>query len=1112
MEDTVKWNMVEERIPVKNLKKIFRLLAKDSFAQEYFQDHSVPLSLLKMKSVCRDEDLRAKISSTLTALEKDPSKIEQTLKNLQVHGDKESMLLDSHKQIDIARACLPFIATHLKAKYPKKTAIQKHIGKVVDLSHPEDWYPLARQYPKKVILHIGPTNSGKTYEALKCLREADSGIYCGPLRLLAWEIHDRLNRGDDTHPSVACNLLTGQERVEIPNARHLSCTVEMTPLQKRYQVGVVDEVQLLGDNERAWAWTRAILGLSVNELHLCGDPSSETIVRQLVERTGDDLSVKYYHRLSLLDIEDKCLSSSKQLRPGDCIIAFSKPELFRWKSEIERETSYKCSLIYGGLPPEVRHQQSHLFNSLNNNDRVLVATDAVGMGLNLNIRRVLFSSLQKFDGKEMRPLSVSQIRQIGGRAGRFGSLFPDGLITTMKLEDLEYVQQAYSYDLPVISQAGLFPSAEMVQSLAEQYQHMKFSALWKEISKRAHVGGTFFLCSLDEVKARSEIIEDLPLSIETKYLLCMSPLDLDNHRQSLAFAEFARELAFEGYVRITRAMSKVYPAESLRELNHVESTYKILDLYLWLSNRFPDAFVEVEKAKSAPTSSYGQYRLDEFIQSPNILAKLSLASQELTDDNGNSLKTEKEERQIGSLCGYKQQTTQDEEVNYCTPQDQAILQSSSCPPSSPSPKRMPKSFYDSQSTQETGTQQSQKSEIRMTTFLNSQDSSLSSQNGIQMHYNRYMTDIESYYPRHRGEEGGRKRTRLYNEIEREPRKCIKNPYIDRHHEVEESEGNGSILSRRITRIGVETLSCRYIQDFEELAILGKGEKGVVVKARHRIDGGIYAVKISKKLLVGNAAQHEALREVQILVALGSHPNIIQYFSSWLENDDKMMYIQTEYCHEGALSRMIGKPPPSSEILFRMMGDICRALSFIHSKGIVHMDIKPDNVLCSNNTYKLGDFGLACFADRSDFMGQEGDSRYLCKSMLNTSTANFKAADIFSLGAMMLEIAIGKCLPKSGEEWHKIRNSEIDSQLLQHSCGSRLSALIRWCLSPDPTKRPRAEELLTRFEPNIERVFEMEQLLLQQKTIQKELEQTLVSKQERIKRLEDTLREICATQE
>jgi len=111
--------------------------------------------------------------------------------------------------------------------------------------------------PRIITCHVGPTNSGKTHEALLALSSAKTGIYCSPLRLLAWEIQEKLRE-----KSIECGLLTGQEN-DIPvEATHISCTVEMAKLKQEFDVGVIDEVQLIGDTSRGWAWTQAFLGIT----------------------------------------------------------------------------------------------------------------------------------------------------------------------------------------------------------------------------------------------------------------------------------------------------------------------------------------------------------------------------------------------------------------------------------------------------------------------------------------------------------------------------------------------------------------------------------------------------------------------------------------------------------------------------------------------------------------------------------------------------------------------------------------------------------------------------------------------------------------------------------
>ena len=126
---------------------------------------------------------------------------------------------------------------------------------LTDLRHPHKAYPTARAMKRKIVYHAGPTNSGKTYEALERLKQADEdgGIYCGPLRLLALEIYEKLNID-----GISCSLSTGQELREIPGSDHVACTIEMCNTSKVWDVAVLDEIQMIKDTERGWAWTRYV--------------------------------------------------------------------------------------------------------------------------------------------------------------------------------------------------------------------------------------------------------------------------------------------------------------------------------------------------------------------------------------------------------------------------------------------------------------------------------------------------------------------------------------------------------------------------------------------------------------------------------------------------------------------------------------------------------------------------------------------------------------------------------------------------------------------------------------------------------------------------------------
>lgn len=138
----------------------------------------------------------------------------------------------------------------------------------IDMTAPHKWYPAARDLKRKIVCHVGPTNSGKTFSALQRLKAAKTGLYCGPLRLLAWEVCNFLRAED-----VRCDLVTGQELERSADSTHTSCTIEMTSIHggpHGFDVAVIDEFQLIADPDRGWAWSRAFLGLPAAEIHVCG--------------------------------------------------------------------------------------------------------------------------------------------------------------------------------------------------------------------------------------------------------------------------------------------------------------------------------------------------------------------------------------------------------------------------------------------------------------------------------------------------------------------------------------------------------------------------------------------------------------------------------------------------------------------------------------------------------------------------------------------------------------------------------------------------------------------------------------------------------------------------
>ncbi|KAJ1399716.1 P-loop containing nucleoside triphosphate hydrolase [Sesbania bispinosa] len=464
-----------------------------------------------------------------------------------------------------------------------------------DLTKPHTWFPFARAMKRKIIYHCGPTNSGKTYNALQRFMEAKKGVYCSPLRLLAMEVFDKVNA-----KGVYCSLLTGQEKKHVPFSNHVACTVEMVSTQELYDVAIVDEIQMMADPYRGYAWTRALLGLKADEIHLCGDPSVLDIVRKICQDTGDELYEQNYERFKPLVVEAKTLLGNLQnIRSGDCVVAFSRREIFEVKLAIEKQTKHRCCVIYGALPPETRRQQATLFNDQSNEYDVLVASDAVGMGLNLNIRRVIFNSLSKYNGDKILPVPASQVKQIAGRAGRRGCLYPDGLTTTLHLDDLDYLIECLKQPFDDVKKVGLFPFYEQVELFAGQLPDITFSQLLEKFGENCRLDGSYFLCRYDHIKKIANMLEKIKgLSLEDRFNFSFAPVNVRDPKAMYHLLRFATSFGQKVPVNIAMGMPKC-SARNDTELLDLESRHQVLSMYLWLSNQFDEEnFPYVKKAES----------------------------------------------------------------------------------------------------------------------------------------------------------------------------------------------------------------------------------------------------------------------------------------------------------------------------------------------------------------------------------------------------------------------------------------------------------------------------------------------------------------------------------
>lgn len=493
-----------------------------------------------------------------------------------------------------------------------------------DLTCPHTWYPIARRKKRKVILHVGPTNSGKTYNALKQLERSSSGVYCGPLRLLAWEVAKRLNKAN-----VPCDLITGQEKDLVEGANHKSVTVEMADVTSVYDCAIIDEIQMVGCKQRGFSFTRALLGIAANELHLCGDPAVVPLVEDILKVTGDDVEVLTYERLSPLVPLKVPVRSVSDIKTGDCLVTFSRKDIYRHKNTIEKAGKHLCSVVYGSLPPETRTAQATRFNDATNDFDVLVASDAIGMGLNLNISRIIFSTLEKFDGTETRDLTVSEIKQIAGRAGRFRSQFPVGEVTCLHKEDLPLLHSSLKSPSPIIERAGLFPTYDLLSRYSQAHPKLGLYKILEHFVENAKLSSNYFISNVEDMMKAAALVDELPLKLQDKYLFVVSPVDINDEISGRGFAQFAQNYSKTRVVKLREILSDdtVKVPRTPTELKELESIHKVLDLYVWLSLRLEDSFPDREVAASQ--KSICNVLIEQFLEANRLISPIPFSSKKL---------------------------------------------------------------------------------------------------------------------------------------------------------------------------------------------------------------------------------------------------------------------------------------------------------------------------------------------------------------------------------------------------------------------------------------------------------------------------------------------------
>ncbi len=467
------------------------------------------------------------------------------------------------------------------------------IGRSVKLSDYPDTYP-ARHRARKLIAVLGPTNSGKTHDAFERLATASSGVYLGPLRLLALEAFTRLNE----EFGVRASLVTGEERRIVEGSRVTASTIEMLDPTREVEVAVIDEIQMLSDPDRGWAWTQAVVGANAREVWLLGALSAEPAIVALAARLGLPLEVRYKTRKHPLVVGQALANNPagalRRAKPGDAFIVFSRRDALNLRDDL-MGLGKSVACIYGALSPEVREREARRFAE--GDADILVATDAIGMGLNLPIQRVVFTAVQKYDGVRRGELSVSLLQQIGGRAGRFGHQEEEGVVAGLTPGEHGVVVALMKATQQVVAPSGFQITAgtAYLEQIAGMSGDNRLEALLSLFLLHADCGDGFFKPFVpDEQLTRAAQLDRLKkLSLPLKHVFSMAPMASQNETIDGVWRGWAYAANQGKRIRLDFLPGSARKAS----LEEAETTVRLLAAYRWFGYRLPELFVDYDLAE-----------------------------------------------------------------------------------------------------------------------------------------------------------------------------------------------------------------------------------------------------------------------------------------------------------------------------------------------------------------------------------------------------------------------------------------------------------------------------------------------------------------------------------
>lgn len=461
----------------------------------------------------------------------------------------------------------------------------------LNLQSYEQTFPLARMMKRKISIFVGPTNSGKTYAAFNELQKAERGSYLAPLRLMAAEGQEALfDRG------IVTSLVTGEEQKMIDEATHVSSTIEMCQLNQVVDVAVIDEIQMIADKARGWAWSQALIGVPAKHLILVGSPEALPLIMPVIETLGEEYEIQTFERKAPLTHRE-AIWRLQDLKQGDCVVVFSRKNALQMKNEIEA-TGKKCSVIYGNLSPDVRRSEANKFK--NHENPILVATDAIGMGLNLPINRLFFSTLQKYDGEESRYLTISEIKQIAGRSGRYGLTQTGevGLLADNSMASNELLKKAIykGYDPIEDTRVPIGPNIKQIYTICDVIgKEDLYSALIFFKEKLIRKNPIYKAANLESMIEVAGMLKNKNLALESGLTYSCVPIDTNSEYHVKYFHQWVGTHLRGEAINAPELPDVVnYNKTDSNSLFEAENYVKLCMAYRWLHYKYPDFYPDID--------------------------------------------------------------------------------------------------------------------------------------------------------------------------------------------------------------------------------------------------------------------------------------------------------------------------------------------------------------------------------------------------------------------------------------------------------------------------------------------------------------------------------------